>query len=217
MENAIQIPKIIHQIWVGEKEMPEHCQQFVQKMKDLHPDWDVKLWGNEVFTELYKEDPFLQNYIQDPELYKWAFISDRVRLLLLRDFGGVYCDVDAMPVRPFDVILNQLGPHHTFFSGLKPSQGNNTLYDCTVYGSAPNSRIINECLSVYDRINWAHGCKTFSDKIIQKMGPDVAGFGYEHFYNWEINDKTIVLHDVLETRLFSWVEEDQKQSGALEW
>jgi hypothetical protein len=26
-----------------------------------------------------------------------------------------------------------------------------------------------------------------------------------------------VLHDVLETRLFSWVEEDQKQSGALEW
>jgi hypothetical protein len=49
------------------------------------------------------------------------------------------------------------------------------------------------------------------------MGPDVAGFGYEHFYNWEINDKTIVLHDVLETRLFSWVEEDQKASGALEW
>ena len=144
-------------------------------------------------------------------------ISDRVRLLLLRDFGGVYCDVDAMPVRPFDVILRQLGPQHTFFSGLKPSQGNNTLYDCTVYGSAPNSRIINECLSVYDRINWAHGCKTFSDKIIQKMGPDVAGFGYEHFYNWEINDKTIVLHDVLETRLFSWVDEEDKAAGALAW
>jgi len=138
-------------------------------------------------------------------------------LLLLRDYGGIYCDVDAMPVRPFDVIRDQLTPQHTFFSGLKPTQANNTLYDCTVYGSAPNSRIINECLSVYDRINWAHGCKTFSDKIIQKIGPDVACFSYEYFYNWEINDKTIVLHDVLDTRLFSWVDPDKRAAGAIEW
>ena len=217
MEREIQIPKIIHQIWVGEREMPEHCKQFTQKMKDLHPDWDVKLWGNEVFTELYKDDPYLQNYIKDPELYKWAFISDRVRMLLLRDYGGIYCDVDAMPIRSFDTILDKLEPSHTFFSGLKPSQGNNTLYDCTVYGSAPNSRIVLECLSCYTRINWAHGCKTFSDKIIQKMGPDVAAFSYEYFYNWEVNDKTVVLHDVLETRLFSWVDEKDRQAGAVQW
>ena len=86
-----------------------------------------------------------------------------------------------------------------------------------MYGSAPNSRIVNECLSVYDRINWAHGCKTFSDKIIQKIGPDVACFSYEYFYNWEINDKTIVLHDVLDTRLFSWVDPDKRAAGTIEW
>jgi len=217
MEDNIQIPKIIHQIWVGEKEMPAHCKQFVQSMKDLHPDWEHHLWGNELFTEIYKDDPYLQNYITDPELYKWAFISDRIRMLLLRDYGGIYCDVDAKPIRSFDLIRNQLGPKHTFMSGLKPSQNNNTLVDCTVYGAAPDARIIHECLACYDRITWAHGCKTFSDKIIQKMEPDVALFGYEYFYNWEINEKTIVLHDVLQTRLFSWVKPEDRDVGAVEW
>tara|TARA_B100000212_G_scaffold338652_1_gene315581 strand:+ start:1585 stop:2241 length:657 start_codon:yes stop_codon:yes gene_type:complete len=216
-KDNIQIPKIIHQIWIGEAEMPQHCKDFVEEMKRLHPDWEHYLWGNEVFTERYPDDPFLQNYIKDPELYKWAFISDRVRMLLLRDMGGIYCDVDARPVKSFNTVRDQLTPEHTFLSGLKPSQNNNTLLDCTVYGSAPNSRIVEECLSCYDRITWAHGCKTFSDKIIQKMGPDVALFGYQYFYNWEIDEKTVVLHDVLESRLFSWVDEEDKVKGALEW
>ena len=31
----VQIPKIIHQLWLGDNEMPEHCQQFVQEMKEI--------------------------------------------------------------------------------------------------------------------------------------------------------------------------------------
>ncbi len=217
MEDNIQVPKIIHQIWVGDKEMPKHCKEFVQTMRDLHPDWEHHLWGNEIFTEVYKDDPFLQNYIKTPDLYKWAFISDRIRMLLLRDYGGIYCDVDAKPIKSFNTVRDQLGPQHTFLSGLKPSQNNNTLIDCTVYGAAPGSRIIDICLEVYDRISWAHGCKSFSDRIIQKMGPDVALFGYQYFYNWEVAEKTVVLHDVLESRLFSWVDEKDKADGAIEW
>lgn len=217
MEDNIQIPKIIHQIWVGDKEMPDHCKKFVQEMRDLHPDWEHKMWGNEIFTDVYPDDPFLNNYRKDPELYKWAFITDRIRCLLLRDYGGIYCDVDARPVKSFNLVRDQLGPQHTFMSGMKPSQKNNTLIDCTVYGSAPNSRIINEILTVYDRVTWAHGCKTFSDKVIQKCEPDVALFGYQYFYNWEIDDKTVVLHDVLESRLFSWVEDEKKATGRIAW
>lgn len=39
------------------------------------------------------------------------------------------------------------------------------------------------------------------------MSTDVALFGYEYFYNDEVTDKTIILHDVEETRLFSWVDD----------
>lgn len=208
------IPKKIHQIWIGHQEIPEHCAAFGREMQEMHPDWEYKLWRHDdIFNDVYKDDPFLQNYVKDPDLYKWAFIADRIRLLLLRDFGGIYCDLDAKPIRPFDIIVDNLHPDITFFAGMKPSQNNNTLIDCTVYGSTPNSRIIQECLDCYTRVTWAHGCKTFNDRIIEKMDRDCAIFGYEYFYNWQINDKTIVLHDVEETRLFSWVDNDRLFKG----
>ncbi len=200
---VITIPKIIHQLWVGDKPIPDHCKRFTESMSKINPDYEYKLWGNEVF-DLYKDDKFLQNYLTDPELYKWAHICDRVRLLLLKKYGGIYCDVDARPIQSFNIIRDSLSPTHTFFSGVKESQNNHTLIDCTVYGSAPHSRIIYECLDTYNDINWANGCRLFSDRIIKTLGPDVALFGYEYFYDKKITDKTIVLHDVKETRLFSW-------------
>ena len=179
----------------------------------MHPDWEVNLWGNEIFTTYYPNDPFLSNYRKNAELYKWAFIADRIRLLLLRDYGGVYVDIDAEPIRSFNNILSKLEPHHTFFSGLKPTQENNTLLDCTVYGSSPNSRAVNLCLETYDDINWANGCKMFSDALIAHMDTDIALFNYKYFYNWERDDPhTIVLHDVEETRLFSWVKDEEDKT-----
>ena len=208
---VITIPKIIHQLWVGDKPMPDHCKRFVNRMKKINPDYEHKLWNNEVF-ELYKDDKFLQNYLTNPKLYKWAFICDRVRLLLLRDYGGIYCDVDARPIQSFNIIRDGLSPIHTFFAGMKSYQETNTLIDCTVYGSAPHSRMIYELLNTYTRINWANGGKVFCARIIKKMDTDVALFGYEYFYDGRITDKTIVLHDVAETRLFSWVgKEDNPQ------
>jgi len=210
-----KIPKIIHQLWVGNNPMPEHCQQFVDKMKKINPDYEHKVWGNEVFEELYKDDPFLQEYITNPELYKWAFICDRIRLLLLRDYGGIYCDVDCNPIQSFDLVLDQLTEEHTFFSGMKPSQNNNTLLDCTIYGSTPNSRGVQVCLDTYDDIYWANGCRMFSDALIANCGPDMGFFGYEYFYDDTVTDKTIVLHDIVDTRLFTWVdtqEETEKEN-----
>jgi hypothetical protein len=179
-------------------------------MKKINSDYEYKLWGNEIF-ELYKDDKYLQSYLIKPKLYKWAFICDRIRLLLLRDYGGIYCDVDAKPIQSFNVVRDSLSSMHTFFSGMKSSQKNNTLIDCTVYGSAPHSRIIYECLNTYTRLNWANGCKMFSDRIIKKMDTDVALFGYEYFYDNKITDKTIILHDIEETRLFSWINNPEQK------
>lgn len=204
-----KIPKKIHQIWIGDQAMPDHCLDFVRKMQYINSEYEHKLWGNEVLTELYKDDKFLKEYTKYPEIYKWAFIADRVRLLLLRDFGGIYCDVDCNPIKSFDVVLEKLNPNHTFFSGLKPTQDNDTLVDCTVYGSAPNSRIVNICLDTYKDIYWANGCRMFSDEIIKHCDNDVALFGHEYFYDNKVTDKTILLHDVVETRLFSWTDDDE--------
>jgi len=202
-----KIPKKIHQIWIGENDIPEHCKEFVEKIQIINPDYKHKLWGNEVF-ELYKDDIFLQEYIKAPKLYKWAYITDRIKLLLLRDYGGIYVDIDCNPIQSFNVILNKLSKEHTFFSGMKPTTKSRTLIDCTVYGSTSNSRIVNLCLSTYKDKYWANGCGIFYDEIIKYCDSDVALFGHEYFYDNKVTPKTIVLHDVDDTRLLSWVGDE---------
>ena len=69
--------------------------------------------------------------------------------------------------------------------------------------------MIYECLNTYRNIKWANGCRMFSEKIIRTIGPDVALFGYQYFYDNKVTDKTIVLHDVRKTRLFSWRDKSE--------
>ena len=51
---TLTIPKTIHQLWVGDKLIPGHCKQFVDRMKKINPDYEHKFWGNEIF-DLYKK------------------------------------------------------------------------------------------------------------------------------------------------------------------
>ena len=51
----------------------------------------------------------------------------------------------------------------------------------------------------------------FSDEIILNCDTDVFLFGHEYFYDNKITEKTIVLHDVEETRLFSWTDDEEEK------
>jgi len=198
------IPKIIHQIWIGDNSIPDHCAQFCKDTQLMNKDYTYRLWGNEVFEE-FKDDIYLKSYIQTG--VPLAFVCDRIRLLLLKKFGGIYLDVDCKPIKSFDHVYEHLTNNHCFFAGMKRTQNHNTLIDCAIYGSTPNSRVIDDCLDTYDDIKWGNGGKLFNDAIIKFMKPDVALFGYEYFYDWKVTDKTILLHDIVDTRLFSWVPE----------
>lgn len=198
------IPKIIHQIWIGDNPIPDHCAQFCRETQLMNKDYTYRLWGNEVF-EQFQDDVYLKSYIQTG--VPLAFVCDRIRLLLLKKFGGIYLDVDCKPIKSFDHVYEHLTDNHCFFAGMKRTQNHDTLIDCAIYGSTPNSRVIDDCLDTYDDIKWANGGKLFNDAIIKFMKPDVALFGYEYFYDWEVTDKTILLHDIIDTRLFSWVHE----------
>ena len=53
------------------------------------------LWRDELWTK-YRNDSIISTYFRaDFAKETLAFITDRFRLLLLRDYGGVFCDVDA--------------------------------------------------------------------------------------------------------------------------
>jgi len=205
----MNIPKKIHQIWIGPDELPQKYVDMTNNMRDMHPEWEYKLWTHDdIFNDRYADDEYLQAYIQDPDTFKWAFITDRIKLLLLKDFGGVYVDVDAKYVRPFDIVMYKLEDKHTFFAGLKTFDVQSSLIECAIYGAAPNSRLINLCLDYYSDTRWAHGCMDFSNVIIHNLEDDALLLNSKYFYSFEEFEQTIVLHEPEDIRLFSHKDND---------
>lgn len=205
----MNIPKKIHQIWIGPKVFPEKYVEMTANMKAMHPDWEYKLWTHdELFNDRYADDIYLQAYLKEPDTFRWAFIADRIKLLLLRDFGGVYVDVDAKYIKSFDVVMDKLEERHTFFAGMKTYDVQSSLIECAVYGAAPNSRLINLCLDFYQDTRWAHGCMDFSNVIVHNLEDDALLLSSKYFYSFEEFEETIVLHEPEDIRLYSHSDEN---------
>ncbi|KAK7743341.1 hypothetical protein SLS62_010664 [Diatrype stigma] len=92
------VPKIIHQIFHNwkdpqDKTLPEHWAAARETCVRLNPDWDIKLWGVEDSrTFIEDEYPwFLDTY----DSYQFPIQRiDVLRYFLLRQYGGVYLDLD---------------------------------------------------------------------------------------------------------------------------
>jgi len=187
------IPRMIHQIWIG-SQIPEKLGALVAQMKSVHEGLGYKhrLWGNELWT-IYEDDPYINSY-RDTTI-PLAYITDRFRLLLMRDHGGIAVDPDCEIVRPFDAIFAKLTPNITYFAGLRGEVNSGALIECTIQGSTQNSRVIQELLKVYTKLGFAPGGKVTSDKMIQIVDTDVALLNWEHFFDTGKGPRTIVFHE----------------------
>ncbi len=137
------IPKIVHQIWFGNKEIPEYKKAMMKSVEAAAKcaGWTYKLWTQNDFTK--KNFPNVWDYcqlaIKAGEKYKqsrWAQVVDLCRYELLCRFGGAYLDtnffanvklfnaIDEMNARHKQVIvcnedpckLNCLGKAGTYLS-----------------------------------------------------------------------------------------------------
>jgi mannosyltransferase OCH1-like enzyme len=126
-----KIPKILHQIWLG-RYMParevEHC---LRVKNSLPTDWEYRLWRDEDVEQL-------ANFTQRELFNRTPNIgqkSDLLRLYILCEYGGVYCDTDFILNKPFNDLLDL-----DFFAGI--------VYDDTpnvsnsVMGSSPKNELI---------------------------------------------------------------------------
>ena len=92
------IPRIIHQVFhnwgqPGNNTLPADWQEVRQTCIDLNPDFDVKLWTEELSWDfIAKEYPwFLNTY----EGYHFKVQRvDAVRYFLMLHYGGIYMDLD---------------------------------------------------------------------------------------------------------------------------
>ncbi|BAZ25544.1 Subversion of eukaryotic traffic protein A [Kalymmatonema gypsitolerans NIES-4073] len=107
-----KIPKIIHQIWIGNRNIPKKLHQYQQTWIEHHPGWEYKLWTNEEV----KKYSFVNNDLKF--LFDQALtLGERVDVLrydILYQYGGIYADCDCICLKPFDVFAYS----YDFFAGI---------------------------------------------------------------------------------------------------
>jgi mannosyltransferase OCH1-like enzyme len=87
------IPKIIHQIWLGDQS--KRPQQFIDTWKRMNPTWEHRLW-----TEENMPPSFIKRHFDScPSL---AGKADILRYQLLWEHGGFFIDADAECLNPLD-------------------------------------------------------------------------------------------------------------------
>jgi hypothetical protein len=99
------IPKLIHQIWIGKRELPPLRKAFMESWKKHHPDWSYKLWTNED-VENWQGKFYLK------DLYDRAYTiqekADILRLNIIYRYGGLYVDTDLECLKNFSPL------HHKY-------------------------------------------------------------------------------------------------------
>ena len=133
------IPKIIHYVWVGDKEKPEFVLKCIESWKKYCPDYEIIEWNNEKFEKI-KNEYSQQAY----ENKKWAFVSDYIRLYALYNYGGVYLDTDSEITQNIDKFLS-----NEFFTGFEVYKNKYSPITAAVMGAVPGSLIIEDLLDYY--------------------------------------------------------------------
>jgi mannosyltransferase OCH1-like enzyme len=87
------IPKIIHQIWLGDQS--KRPQKFIDTWKKMNPTWEHRLWTEENMPQSWIKAQF----DACPSL---AGKADILRYQLLYMHGGFFIDADAECIRSLD-------------------------------------------------------------------------------------------------------------------
>uniref|UniRef100_A0A6C0D5X1 Glycosyltransferase n=1 Tax=viral metagenome TaxID=1070528 RepID=A0A6C0D5X1_9ZZZZ len=99
-----KIPHKIHQIWVGPNPIPTKSKKFMKHIKELHPDFEYKLWTDKDIT---KENFDNYEYIKNSKSY--AQKADIMRYEILYNNGGIYLDIDFEIYKNLEpLLINEL-------------------------------------------------------------------------------------------------------------
>lgn len=177
-ESSDAIPRIIHQIWIGDESMPEHCSVWVDELIAMNPEIEHRFHGNELFLR-YGGDPLLSKQVEMGA--KWCYMADRLRLLLLRDEGGMYIDVDVRPLTPLEPLFIEF-ENSDFVCAHRTTDGKLGHPDIDVMMAKKGSRVVAELLTVEQSI---HTGKLLLEAIMLNSGITWAPSHYWYGHNGE--------------------------------
>lgn len=209
------IPRKLWQGWIGPKPIPDRERSWCAQMKAMNPTWQYTLFGNEML-ERFGSDPYVKALLARNE--PMAFVVDRIRVLLLKEHGGVWLDPDCQPVKPLDTIseiwddpkiefaMALRNPHRP----LVALHRGVTLCDNTFISTSQNSRLIRRIANLWSPAQLVvDGHATGVEVLANLNGVTDTIIGYRPFYDMQITPDTICLHDP--HNLGSWVERSKER------
>ena len=123
------IPKVIHQIWIGDQR--NRPTPMIQTWKDMNPEWEHKLWTEENM-------PPLRNQAQFDAMEELAGKADILRYEILLNEGGFYLDADSTCVAPLDDFFLD----NECFCCWENEENREGLMANGYLGSVPNNKLI---------------------------------------------------------------------------
>lgn len=137
-----RIPKIIHQIWLGNNGKLPQKYHFLQKtwLKN-HPEWEYKLW-----TEKELEKFGLINKKLFDEVNNYGGKADIARLEILYRIGGLYVDTDFECTKPLDIF------HHICDFYAPITYCDEARLTNALIGAVPGHPILKSCIDALGKV-----------------------------------------------------------------
>ena len=97
------IEKTFHFINFGNKPLNNIAKRRIESFKKFNPSFKIRIWTDNDFD--FTQGP---QFVQDClKMRNYGFLSDYYRFLVLKNYGGIYCDLDMECFRPLDEFLNR--------------------------------------------------------------------------------------------------------------
>lgn len=165
------------------------CVKFVDLWKEIYTGWDVRVWGNADIPTL--NDPVLNSAWGDTRICE-AQVSNRMRLVIVNSFGGIYADIDTKPIKSIEPIIE--GNHGKLIVGelqWLTSLGNR-MVDLNMFYSHPNSVVISECLERFPVQERGNGA--INSFVANSSSPDILFLPWRCFHSLKLTGDCYTLH-----------------------
>ena len=138
-----RIPHIIHQSYKSLSTLPSHWADGPTAWQALHPKYTYKFWSDDDNRRLIQQHYswFLSTYDNYPTPIQRA---DAARYFAVLHYGGIYSDMDIIPIRNVDPLLHILNlPQHANAELIVAETYNLGLTNA-LFASIPNSTILSQ-------------------------------------------------------------------------
>ena len=152
------IPKIIHYCWFGKAPVGALIEKCIASWGKECPEYTVVRWDESNFD--VTSHPFTERMYREK---KFAFVADYVRLIALRDQGGIYLDTDMLLIKPLDSLLD---------TSLLLGKESEKFISCGMIGAVAHQPFIEAMRAEYDDMRELRPNPVIMTELYNKTHPE---------------------------------------------